>query len=131
MTERLERQLMDPDFHRKNRRLLYVAIIFISIGGAIPIFTHLQTIPRIDALYQGIARDAVKLGAESQGEKDLLEITKSTIVAAHKGWVMAATKTAFAATTFFWFSGGSLIGTFLYRRKVRKIVQKYAPNQAL
>ena len=131
MTERLERELMDPEFDRKNRRLLYVSIVFVAIGGAIPIYTQMQTIPRIDALYHGIARDAVKLGAESQGEKDLLEITKSAIVAAHKGWVMVATKTAFAATTFFWLSGGSLIGAFLYRKKVRKIVQKYAPNQAL
>ena len=129
--DKLESQLLSPDFHRKNRRLLFVALIFMLIGGAIPIYTQMHTIPRIEALYQGIANDAARLGANTQGEKDLLEICKSTIGAARQGWVMAASKTAFAATTFMWISGGTLLGTFLYRKRVKKIVDKYAPNKAL
>ena len=49
--DRLERLLRDPDFHRKNRRILTLSLVLIAIGIIIPIYTFMHTIPNIETYY--------------------------------------------------------------------------------
>lgn len=130
---KFERRVMHPHYLRKCRWFyLYLGLAFIATGAFVVAYGYTKRIPQTTAIWELNVELLQKTVPSTKNEKDLFDMTRSTLDAAKLGWTRFEEEKTKSTSMYFLLIGAFLLGAYFREKRYKKLIEKIgAANQTL